>query len=291
MKKIICLLFISLVFNPFCFSVAQDKVNKRQYSMVEKNTPPKEPEISFGTDEEDLIPVNVKNEFDEEIKVKLDTNREYPVGAHEWITLGKRKSGRYTLTVYNKKGDFVDNLTKNIDNKNKFVLNKDTVSNSDKITGLTTGQKVAITAGAVGAAALGTALIHKALESGEQTSEPQYIPPPSLPEPRQQIGAAVEKVINAFASGGKVLKVLNPKYSQVTFIVEGTDGNPIGNNWIIPKAVVTQKPEPLIFNSEKITINPNQTIRAVLPDGIELQRIAFELDVDLLDGGYVWVLK
>src|SRR3989338_10049798 len=103
---------------------------------------------------EELIPVNVKNDFDEEIKVKLDTNREYPVGPHEWITLGKRKPGRYTLTIYNKKGDFVDNLTRNIDNKNKFVLNKNTISNSNKIDNLSTVQKVGITAGAIGAAAL-----------------------------------------------------------------------------------------------------------------------------------------
>ena len=115
------------------FKVAGDK----DFTKVEKKPVVEEkkaPTVETTTTGEELIPVNVKNDFNEEIKVKLDTNREYPVGPDEWITLGKRKPGRYTLTIYNKKGDFVDNLTKNIDNKNKFVLNKDTISNSGKIT-------------------------------------------------------------------------------------------------------------------------------------------------------------
>lgn len=255
------------------------KINdSKDFNKIEKK------EISTGSVTEELIPVNVKNDFDEEIRVKLDTNREYPVGPNEWITLGKKKPGRYTLTIYNKKGEFVDNLTKNIDNKNKFVLNENTVSNSGRITGLSTGQKVAITAGAIGAAALGTALINKALH-GEQEDVQASAP----------IGTGIIQqnadVNNAFAPSGKPFKFLNTAHEKITLIIEGTDGNPIGNNWIIPKANFFQKPQPLIFNDEKITINPEQKIKAVLPNGAEILRNAFELESDPFDGSYVWVLK
>lgn len=293
MKTITAFIIIVLVFLNTSISSYSHKINNSKgFNKIEKK------EISTGSVTEEIIPVNVKNDFDEEIRVKLDTNREYPVGAHEWITLGKRKSGRYTLTIYNKKGEFVDNLTKNIDNKNKFVLNENTVSNSGRITGLSTGQKVAITAGAIGAAALGTALINKALHGeGEQEDVQEYVPPAYIPPQQANVpvgtGIIQQKadVNNAFAPGGKPFKFLNAAHEKITLVIEGTDGSPIGNNWIIPKAGFFQKPQPLIFNDEKITINPDQKIKAVLPNGTEILRNAFELESDPFDGSYVWVLK
>lgn len=248
-----------------------------------------------ATTQEELVRINVRNEFDEEVQVQLDKGRKYFIGAKEKITLGERKPGKYTLTIYNKKGEFVDNLTRNIgkDDKEsyKYNLNEKTVSNSNKITGLSTGQKIAITTGALGAAALGTALINMALQNNEA---PEYIPPQEQtvynPPPVEIIEQQAD-INNAFAPGGKAFKFLNAKYPEVTLIVLGTDGNPIGNNWVIPKSNLLQKPQPLIFNGEKITVNPDQKVKAVLPNGTELQRNAFELDLDPLDGSYVWVLK
>ncbi len=275
------------------------RVNKNDKGFKEVKKIEKIEKVEKDTDlKKESIPVNVKNEFDEEIKVKLDTNREYPIAAHESITLGKRLPGRYTLTIYNEKGEFVDNLTKSIDKNNKFVLNKDTVSNSGKIVGLSTGKKIAIGAGALGAIALGSAILNMA-QNQEETAE--YIPPPPalLPQPQVVINPlqapqAVSQETNydnAFASGGKAFKFLNKNYDEVTLIVEGTDGNSIGSNWEIPKAKALQKPQPLIINGEKITINSNQKVKAVLPDGRELVRSAFELKGDPLDGSYVWVLE
>ena len=321
MKKIIIILvLLSMVLNNFSPSYAESSKKKKNhqttinspgenikvrtnknFNMVEvksATTTTQAASVPSGTEE--LIPVNVKNEFNEEIKVKLDTNREYPVGPHEWITLGKRKPGRYTLTIYNKDGDFVDNLTKNIDNKNKFVLSENTISNSSRIEdkGLSTGKKVAIGAAAVGAAAVGAALLNKAIQAkNEQAAhQAQYAPV-------QQVAAVPQGVVvdttqgnepsldNAFAPNGKPVKFLNTKYDKVTVIVEGTDGKPIGNNWIIPKAPAFQKPQPLILSDEKIKIASDQTIKAVLPTGIQLQRNAFELDTDPFDGSYIWVVK
>lgn len=276
------------------------KVNDKGFNMVTVN--PTKPVAAVKptpvVDSEGLIMITVKNEFDEEIKVKLDTNREYPIGKNETISLGTRKPGKYTLTVYNKKGEYVDNLTQNISNRNRFILNKDTVSNSGKIDeGLSTGQKVAIGAGAVGVAALGAALIGKAIMSGEDQSanQAQYIPPAQQQvAPQQQLAAQPAPQANpnnAFASGGKSIKVLNTAYDKVTFIVEGVDGNPIGSNWDIPKASSLKNPVPLVFSGQNILINQNQKVKAVLPTGIELVRNAFELDKDPFDGAYVWVVK
>lgn len=257
------------------------------------------------------IRINVQNDFDDQIEVQLDKGRKFPIGPKEKITLGERSPGKYTLTIYNKKGEFIDNLTRNIGKDNKasykYDLNDKTVSNSDKITGLSTGQKVAITAGSVGVAALGAALVHKALQGGEEQAAPAYVPPPpQFPQDQPQavipeqvanvpsLGDSVKKPAgdNAFAPGGKILKFLNTAHTKVTLIVEGTDGNPIGNNWVIPKAVSAEKPQPLVFNSEKITLNPNQKIKAVLPNGLEIQRYAFELDSDPYDSNsYLWVVK
>lgn len=312
MKRLITLLILfGIVLNYSLFTLrafSKDEKNKPQKAKQLNKELGKIKKVEFATDDvketEELIVVQVRNDFDEEIKVKFDTNREYPIGPKESITLGKRKPGRYTLTIYNKKGDFVDNLTRSIDKRNKFLLNENTVSNSNKITGLSTGQKVAITAGAVGAAALGTALIHMALQQDNQAAN-EYVPPPPpdyVPPQGEQVvqqiapvgpgvTAQVESVDNAFAPGGKAFKFLNAKYEKVTVIVEGADGNPIGNNWVIPKGSVLQKPQPLIFNSEKITINPDQKVIVVIPSGIELQRYPFELEQDPFDGGYVWVVK
>ena len=306
--------------------------NEKQFNMIEKKQPVV-PDVSFGSDEpqsqkEELIQVSVKNEFDEEVKVKFDTNREYPIGPHESIVLGQRKPGKYTLTIYNKKGEFVDNLTRNIDNRNKFILNKNIVSNSDKITGLTTGQKVAIGAGALGAAALGGALINKALQENNQVGE-GFKPAPALQNPLFPPSTQQQEIIpeqnqlpvevglvregfkpspitptqdqnqpiepipqnNAFVANGMSIKILNTKYPQVTLIVEGADGNPIGDNWVIPLAAADRKPQPLVFNSEKITINPNQKIKITLQEGFQLQRYGFELEVDPVDDSYVWVFS
>ena len=290
MRQIISF-FILLVFFVNLFSLAC--FSKDPFSSM----------VSWSPDEEEeLIPVTVRNEFDHEIKVKFDTNREYPIGPKETISLGKRKPGRYTLTIYNKNGDFVDNLTRSVDKNNKFILNKDIVSNSDKITGLTTGQKVAVTAGTIGAAARGTALINKALEGSQNQAPQEYVPPSYIPppSPQNQVAENVAPVVgseevavenNAFDPGGSAFKFLNTKYNQLTLIVEGTDGAPIGNNWIIPKAPISQKPQPLIFNGEKITIGLDKIIKAILSDGKKLQRYAFELEKDPVDGSYVWIIK
>ena len=289
MKNRIINLFIVLAFGFNNFVYAEEN-NLNKTKPVKQKTY-KVPDVSFGADEpqkEELIQVSVRNEFDEEIKVKLDTNREYPIGPNESISLGQRKPGKYTLTIYNKKGEFIDNLTRNIDQKNKFILNKNTVSNSDKITGLTTGQKVAITAGALGAATLGGVLINKALQENEQITQQQNQPQiPSSPviiteHPTQD---------NAFVAEGMLIKFLNTKYPNVTLIIEGTDGQPIGNNWVIPLSPPDQKPQPLIFNGERVTINSEQKINAILPNGFQLQRYGFELEVDPADSGYIWLLK
>ena len=276
MNKVINLLIVLMIIlnNYFVVYAKEDNLNKnkpgqKQFNKIEKKKPVV-PDISFGAEDsrtpEELVQVFVKNDFDEEIKVKLDTNREYPIGPHESITLGQRKPGKYTLTVYNKKGEFVDNLTRSIDYKNKFVLNKDTVSDSDKITGLTTGQKVAITAGALGAAGVGSLLINKALQESSQpqqeaVQEQNQIPAPlpQLPPPVQQAIIPEQQIIqsNAFAENGMSIKFLNTKYSQLTIIVEGIDGQPIGNNWVIPLAPPAQKPQPLVLSGEKIAINPH----------------------------------
>ena len=294
MNKIFnCLLALNLLLtNLLPPSLAEDGKKKKTIKA------PVSKDISWSSDEEEeLIPVIVRNEFDEDIKIKFDTNREYPIGPHEGITLGKRKPGRYTLTVYTKKGEFVDNVTRTINKNNKFVLNKNTVVNANKITNLTAGQKVAITAGAIGAAAVGAALVNKALQGTESQQASDYVPPPYIPPvvPQNQVAQEIAPVgvteNNAFNLSGNSFKFLNSKYEQVTLVVEGTDGNPIGNNWIIPKATAIQKLQPLIFNDKKITIGPDQIVKAVLSDGKELQRYAFELEKDLVDGSYVWVIK
>ena len=287
-------------------SVVKQKViqgaDGKQFNMIEKKKPVV-PDVSFGAEEpvqEELIQVSVRNEFDEEIKVKFDTNREYPMSPHESISLGQRKPGKYTLTVYNQKGEFVDNLTKNIDLKNKFVLNKDTVTNSDKITGLTTGQKVAIAAGALGAAAVGSVLINKALEGNNQLAVPPQEVIPGQNQLPVEVGFTtstqnqpIEPIPqnNWLAEGGMAIKILNIKYPQITITVQGTDGNQIGSGWIIPAAPLDHKPQPLSFNGEKVTITPEQKIKVLLPNNFELQRYGFELDFDSVDGSYVWILR
>ncbi len=255
---------------------------------------------------QELIRVNVKNDFDEQIQVQFDGGRKIPIGPNEKITLGERKPGKYTLTIYDKKGDFVDNLTRKIEpgkeekNNYRYILNDQTVSNSNKITGLSTGQKVAVTAGVLGAAGLGAVLINKALNMDEAQDE--YIPPP-VPQLQPQVvqnplpagQPAVQdtgSVDNAFAPGGKTLKFLNTAYPNVTLIVQGTDGNPIGNNWVIPKALPSQKARPLIYSGENVTINPDQKIKVLLPNSFEVQRYAFELETDSLDSNsYIWTVK
>ena len=302
MKRYISLfILLSLLLSIFQPSISKEapsvhkkqNINKGNQAAPAVKKQPIEDKVTLGSEDE-LIPVNVRNDFDEEIKVKLDTNREYPVGSHESITLGKRKPGRYTLTIYNKKGEFVDNLTRSIDKRNRFILNNDTVSNSNKITGLSTGQKVAITAGAIGAAALGTALIKNALQKENNQVDNQNEPPPQEIIAQQVLPVGTEQTVNednAFATGGKAIKFLNIKYDQITLVVEGTDGNPIGNNWIIPKGSPFQKPQPLIFNGETVTVSPEQKLTVVLPSGVELVRNIFELDTDPIDGSYVWIVK
>ncbi|MBI1857534.1 MAG: hypothetical protein HYR97_00210 [Candidatus Melainabacteria bacterium] len=256
--------------------------------------------------EDEEIPVVIKNEFDEEIQVQLDTNRKYTIGPSEKIVIGNRKPGKYTLTIYNKRGEFVDNITQNISKQSRWVLNNDTVANDGKIDSLSTGQKVAITAGAVGVATLGGALIHMALQNKDEVDSsyvppeyiPQYVAPPQpaisntlaqLPHPA--VPATVSKAVSAFSDGGSLFKIVNSKYDQVTLIVEGADGNPIGSNWIIPKASIGQSPQPLLYDGQNVTIGTDQKVIAVTPEGYELQRYAFELAVDPADGGYVWIIK
>ncbi len=236
------------------------------------------------------IMISVKNEFDKEIKVKFDTNREYPIRANEWISLGDRKPGKYTLTVYTKDGDFVDNLSLDVTKRNKFTLNEDTVSSSNKITGLSTGKKVAITAGAIGATAIGAAILGKALMSAESIQQAPYVSHGQVQQQAVQPTPTVDPS-NAFASSGKPVKVLNTAYDNVTFIVEGVNGNPIGNNWIIPKKTIFTKPQALVYNGQNILIGSKQKVKVLLPDGNELIRGAFELEKDSFDGAYIWIVK
>ena len=297
MKRVIAVLLILLT--QINISYAEEK----EYNKIIKDEPEKKVEFAF---EENEVPIFVKNEFDEQIQVQLDTGRKYPLGPNEKITIGKRKPGKYTLTIYNKNGDFVDNINKNLAKDTKWVLNKDTIANSDKITGLSTGQKVAIAAGSVGAVAIGAALINKALENQEGSSAqvPTYIPPPAPTLPNvipvettaqlPPVGSAVVETVvknNAFVEGGSGFKFLNIKYDQVTLIIEGADGLPIGSNWLIPKGSVAESSKSLMYNGEKITINPSQKISVVTPEGYQLQRYAFELTTDSTDGSYVWILK
>lgn len=288
MKKFLIFLLVLILFSDF-------------YNVVLSQ------DLKTTTTEKELIRINVRNDFDKVIQVQLDKGRKFPVGPKEKITLGQRPPGKYTLTIYNEKGEFVDNLTRNIAKEDKesfkFVLNEKTVSNSGKITGLTTGQKVAITAGAIGAAALGTALVNKALQGGgEESAQTEYIPPPvqELQQIPQQVAQnvppieAVQRVqdkFNAFLEGGKAFKFLNSLYDEVTLTVEDPNGVPIGNNWLIPRASALQKAQPLIYAGNKITIGPDQRILVNTPDGFQLQRYAFELTSDVLDGSYIWVLK
>lgn len=295
-NSIICMLLIfTISFYP-AFTLESGKNSG-------KDSNEKKVEFAF---EEDEIPIFVRNEFDKEIQVQLDTGRKYPLGPKEKITLGKKKPGKYTLTIYNEKGEFVDNITKDISKSSKWILSNETVSNSDRITGLTTGQKVAIGAGIVGAAALGTALLNKANQDGQDTQaqapllpppQPQVVlPPPSVGEvvaQATQTGAAESITAtgaNAFSPGGRVFKFLNTKYDEVTVIVEGSDGSPIGSNWVIGRGASLDQAKPLLFNGQKITINPTQKISVLTPEGYDLQRYAFELQVDS-DGSYVWIVK
>ena len=311
MKKLVCAVLM-IVFLSQNLLAAQAEGNKNKKNNVKAQNE-SVPDVSFSSDDvEELIPVNVKNEFDELIKVKLDKNREYPVGPKEKITLGKRKPGKYTLTVYNKKGEFVDNLTRNIDKKNKFVLNEKTVQNANKITSLSTGQKVAIAAGSVGALALGGALLNQARQN-EQAQQDYYPSPqdlpivpqnvqaaPPYPEPQPQpeqpqlavLPPAAQQIArdNAFVQGGKSFKFLNAIYPQATLIVEDQDGYPVGSNWVIPKADSTQRAQPLIYDGKEVAISSNQKIKVITPDGYQLQRYAFELDQDA-SGDYVWILE
>lgn len=90
---------------------------------------------------------------------------------------------------------------------------------------------------------------------------------------------------------GKVFKFLNTRYGQLTIIVEDLDGKPLNNKWVISKAFPGEKPQALIFNGEKIRINSDQKIKAVMPNGFELQRYGFELDIDPQDDSYVWIVR
>lgn len=286
MKKFSCLFLSFLIGVLSCISsLAQEK----------------DVELAF---EDEEIPVIIRNDFDKEIQVQLDTNRKYTIGPKEKIVIGNRKPGKYTLTIYNKRGEFVDNITQNLSKQNKWILNYDTVSNSGKITDLSAGQRAAITAGAVGAAALGGVLLHMALMSDDSALQETYTPPLLVPPdvqaplqaptallPPSGVANTVQTAVNAFAPSGKAFKFLNAKYDQVTLIVEGTDGNPIGSNWVIDRGASTLQPQPLLFDSKKITINPDQKISVVIPGGYKLQRYAFELPVDPVDGSYVWLVK
>ena len=130
-------------------------------------------------------------------------------------------------------------------------------------------------------------------QATNEPASPAYVPSQAQVAVVEPIGAPGKQtdVVNAFAPGGKPLKFLNSGYEKITLVIEGTDGNPIGSNWVIPKANTFQKPQPLIYNGEKVTINPDQKVKAILPNGAELQRNGFELDKDLIDGSYLWVIK
>lgn len=294
------------------FSV--DKVtNKkvRTYSMVE-NTKPKgttvaTPSQATTTTGDDLIQIRVLNDFDKPIKVQVGGGKKITIAGGEKIIIGNRAPGKYTFTVFNEKDEYVDSITKDINklnSKGDFILriNDDTISNESKIDGLSTGQKVAIGAGALGAAAI----IGKVLASKNASENSQVVPqaPPVIDNSAlsntggqvvntNTVEAPVQKanIINAFAQGGKPFKFLNSKYDSVTLIIQGTDGNPIGSNWVIAKSNLFDKPKHILFSGEKVTIAENQKVMVVTSDGKELSRVAFELEKDAIDGSYLWILK
>ncbi|MBI3590489.1 MAG: hypothetical protein HY094_03805 [Candidatus Melainabacteria bacterium] len=108
--------------------------------------------------------------------------------------------------------------------------------------------------------------------------------------------AKVEKIIDqdtkkAQEQAPKPIKFLNAKYLNVTVVIEGPDGKPIGNNWSISRNQISQKPQPLIYNGERILLSPERKIKIFTSTGFELQRYGFELDVDPEDSSYIWVLK
>lgn len=263
----------------------------RKYDSVTKT----ETKSQVAETEEELISVRVSNEFDKEIRVMIGKGRTVTVPPNEVAIIGNRKPGKYTFTIYNDDGDIVDTVTKNIkqnkfgNDKFAFRVNADTISNESKIEGLSTGKKVAIGAGAVGA----VALLGKALSMGDapavpQVAEPTFVDTIANSIPQAAVPAATS---NAFNPTGRAFKFLNAKYDEVTLIVEGTDGLPIGSNWTITKAGGFQQAQPLLFSGQKVTLGDKQKVTLRLRDGLEVSRYAFELDVDPVDGSFVWVVK
>ena len=278
MKKLITL-FIVLSLGSSFFSplISQDKEQKSKGTYIDKKQLERAKaiadKIDWSGEEVELVPVSVKNEFIEEVKVKLDTDREYTIGPNESLIIGKRTPGKYTLTVYNKNGEFVDNPTKNISKLDKFVLSKDTISNSGKITGITISEKVAV-----------ANEVTNLVPSQSQTI-PQVAPQQS------PIVQPTPSVTTTPAEAGKSLKFLNTRFSQLKLIVEGVDGKLLENNWIFSKTNVSDKPLPLILNGEKVLITPNHRIVLQTSNGLILQRYGFELDIDPADENYIWVVK
>lgn len=89
----------------------------------------------------------------------------------------------------------------------------------------------------------------------------------------------------------KVFKFLNARYGQIKLTIEDPDGKKVGDVWILPVSLPTQKPQPLIYSGEIISLTPEHKIKIVTQKGFQLQRYAFELDVDPADNSYVWILK
>ena len=106
-----------------------------------------------------------------------------------------------------------------------------------------------------------------------------------------QIMAKVLVSHEADPTAPKPIKFLNARYLNVIVVIEGPDGKPVGNNWTISRNQLSQKPQPLIFNGERVSLSSERKIKVFTSTGFELQRYGFELDVDPEDSSYVWILK
>ena len=246
------------------------------------------------------ILVKVKNDFDKPIKVRIGEGRITYVEPGKVAALGNVKPGKHTFTIFNEKEEIVDTVTRNVGpnskGEDKFFLNinKDIISNEDMIDGgLSTGAKVAIGAGAIGAAALVASAIKNKNESNSLPPTGNVVPPSvGNTIAVQPTPVSVPVGNNAFASGGLPVKFLNAKYDQVTLIIEGTDGMNIGANWLIVKdKSILASSKHVLYNGQKVTIGPNQKVSVQIPGNFTITRYGFELDKDPLDGSYVWVLK
>lgn len=282
--------------------------NEKELTMITKTESSSSSQAAAPTEEKpELVSIKINNRFEKDIKVMIGKGRIVTIPAREAAIVGNRPPGKHTFVIYNDDEEIIDTITKNVKDesggKNKFTfqLNDHNVDDHEKIDGgLSTGKKVAIGVGAAGAAALvGSALL---MNRGDEVPDlpdeafDSYVPPQQVVVQEQVTANApnlpsAPSINNAFAPGGKPIKFLNSKYETVTLIIEGTDGKPVGSNWVIGKGSYFDQPKHVLFNGQKVTVGDEQQISVITPDGKELSRHAFELSLDASDGSYVWALK